>query len=351
MDKEYKQGVDAILNDAVSRPWQYSFYSLTRLVNAQYSTLPLLGRAKKPKNERLKYGQYPSMTFSPREISSIEHKGDHYKISLFSLGVLGPNSVLPLHYTEIIKDSIENRKDRTLANFLDIFHHRYISLIYRTWAQSKPVVSLDRKKEDYFSENIAKLVGLRVCEQENSLLPMHARLAMVPHLIHEGKSPENLEASLNHFFAVPIKLEEFQLHWLKLDESDTTKLGMIRQSSYLEEGAVLGGEVPDCQSKIRLVIGPMSLKKYMRFTPDGEDFAVLVEIVRSFVGVELTWDVKLTADNKEAHPVELGGNDRLGWSTWLGDDPEKEIAVGMTFEPELYMQERTTERGMHYAEA
>ena len=344
MTENSNEKVNAIFNDAVNQPWQYSFYSLVRLVNAQYANLPLLGKAKKPKHENLRFGQYPALTFAPREIAHIKRENEHYKISVFGLGMLGPNGALPLHYTEIVKDGVENRKDNTLANFLDMFHHRYISLMYYAWAQSKPVVSLDRKKEDYFSSNLAKLIGIDAREQEKSVLPLHARFSMIPHLIHEAKTPENLEASLNQFFSVPIKLEEFQMHWLKLEENDTTRLGFIRQSSYLEEGAVLGGEVPDCQSKFRLTIGPMSLQKYMRFTPNGEDFLVLVEIVRSFIGFELVWDIKLTADNREAHAVQLGENDRLGWSTWLGDDPDKEIAVGMTFEPELYMSNRTTFR-------
>jgi type VI secretion system protein ImpH len=44
-------------------------------------------------------------------------------------------------------------------------------------------------------------------------------------------------------------------------------------------------------------------------------------------------------EQEEATPVQLGGSQGLGWSTWLGgkqSDQKPEPVVGMVFEPEQY---------------
>lgn len=327
----------AELSKAETKPWEHSFYQLLRLVDARHPNAPKMGQALKPQHELLRLGQLPSLVFAPREIAKIDHATKKPRIRLFGLGMLGPNGSLPIHFTEQARDSLENKKDSTLVNFLDIFHHRYLSFMYRAWAQSQSTVQLDRKNEETFSQYIGFLTGIDPKESKNSILPTHARLSHAPHTTREIRNPEGIEATLNYFFGVPFKVQEFFLHWLKLEEEDCCKLGEPRLSSYLGQGAVLGKEIPDCQSKFKLTIGPMSLENYMRFTPNGEDFLVLVELVRSFIGYEFIWEVELIVKAEEAHPANTSGEDRLGWSTWLGEDNTRTQAVGMTLEPELYM--------------
>jgi type VI secretion system protein ImpH len=62
--------------------------------------------------------------------------------------------------------------------------------------------------------------------------------------------------------------------------------------------------------------------------------------VRAFVGLEYKWVLKLLVEQDEAAPLQLGGDQGLGWSTWLGakkPDKSTEPVVGMVFEPEQYM--------------
>lgn len=66
-------------------------------------------------------------------------------------GMLGPNGPLPLHLTEYARSRSIHAGDQTLVRFLDIFHHRFMALFYRAWAQAQPTVSLDRPGEDRFS--------------------------------------------------------------------------------------------------------------------------------------------------------------------------------------------------------
>ncbi len=52
------------------------------------------------------------------------------------------------------------------------------------------------------------------------------------------------------------------------------------------EGAMLGEQVPDRQYRFRIVIGPLGIDEYLRFTPRGEDLLRLIDWVRSSLGHE-----------------------------------------------------------------
>jgi type VI secretion system protein ImpH len=64
---------------------------------------------------------------------------------------------LPLHLTEYARDRARNADDPTLARFLDIFHHRTLSLFYRAWANSRPTLSFDRPQADRFAAFLGAL--------------------------------------------------------------------------------------------------------------------------------------------------------------------------------------------------
>ena len=75
-------------------------------------------------------------------------------------GLLGPNGPLPLHITEYARERMRHAGDQTLSRFLDIFHHRFVTLFYRAWAQAQPHVNHDRPAEDRFASYVGAFVGL-----------------------------------------------------------------------------------------------------------------------------------------------------------------------------------------------
>jgi len=72
----------------------------------------------------------------------------------------------------------------------------------------------------------------------------------------------------------------------------------------------------------------------------GGDLPSLIEWVRAFVGYEYVWDVALQLNPRSASPARIGGEQRLGWSTWLGQSGDDQPVTGMVFEPENYAAKR-----------
>lgn len=119
------------------KAWEQGFVPLLRRLAAQHDELPPVGCAQRPQQEAFKLGQTASLTFAPREIAELSTTASgKLFIKLFGLGMLGPNGPLPLHMTEQVRERVQSRRDHTLNNFLDLFHHRALSHQYRAWAQA-----------------------------------------------------------------------------------------------------------------------------------------------------------------------------------------------------------------------
>ncbi|GHT95792.1 hypothetical protein AGMMS49545_19340 [Betaproteobacteria bacterium] len=325
------------LSKAAESPWRFSFAALMRYLSARYPDIPEVGHALLPRQEFFRLGQRPSLVFAPREISDIDLHPETPRIRLFSLGMMGPNGPLPIHFTEIAKDRQENRKDQTLIDFLDIFHHRYLTLFYRAWAQSQSAAGLDRPREEHFSRYIAWLGGDELEETRNSPLPSHARLAASSHLIREARNPDGIAATLSHYLGVQVEVQEFVHHWIAIAAEERNQLGKPSLSSILGTGMIIGEMVPDQQHSFCLLIGPLDLSEYLWFLPNGKDLRVLIEWVRAFIGFEYEWTIQLNIRTESAPVTQLGATQRLGWTTWLGKERKKNVVTGMVFEPEYYM--------------
>jgi type VI secretion system protein ImpH len=326
----------ALIAHLEAEPWRYGFIALMRRINANPIIDPV-GTAALATTETFRLGQKPSLIFAPREIAEATLKDGRLRIRLFSLGMLGPNGPLPIHVTEIAREREESRRDPTLSNFLDIFHHRSLSLMFRAWKWSQSAASLDRADDDHFSFYVASLVGDGRRRERPFPLASHARLSAAPHLVRQSRNPAGLRSTLEHYFGVPVEIREFELHWMAIEPGRESRLGGDRMSSCVAMGATLGQMVPDRRHRFRIVLGPLEIDQYHRFTPQGGDLLKLIEFVRVFTGREYSWELELRLKPQSATPVVMGGPQQLGWSSWLGHSPEEHPITGMRFEPENYL--------------
>lgn len=328
----------ALMHQLQAEPWRYGFFALMRQINANSGVAPV-GTARLPDEELFRVGQKPSLIFAPREIAQAKLQSGKLHIRLYGLGMTGPNGPLPIHVTEIAREREELRQDPTLSNFLDIFHHRSLTLLYRAWARSQSTVNLDRPEHDRFSVYVAALSGHRQRHERRWPLPAHVRLSAAPHLVRQPRNVDGLRSMIAHHFGVPVRIEANVFHWMPVESAELCRMGEERMSSYIGSGAVLGEQMPDRQYRFQIVIGPLDIDAYHGFTPRGTDLLRLIECVRAFIGKQYSWELKLLIKPQGATPAVMGGPEQLGWSSWLGESPTEKPVVGMRFEPELYLRQ------------
>jgi type VI secretion system protein ImpH len=237
------------------------------------------------------------------------------------MGLTGPLGVLPYDYTLLVAER-ERARDHALGDFLDIFHHRIISLFYRAWLKNRPTVSYEKGSEDRLSQHLLHLMGQGMEAGDRALPPLQRTLLFyVGLLAPQARSAVALERMLEDVFDVPVEVEQFVGGWYPLPESDQCAVGEdVEYSTQLGLGVVAGDEVWDQQTRVRIRLGPLPADKYAEFLPTGSAHALLRWLVRHFSHDAFHFDVQLVLDRDAVGGCVLGDPDKrqpLGWSTWV----------------------------------
>lgn len=310
-------------------PYNYDFFWAVRLLECVHPENPKVGESLRPADETFRFSQQASLAFAPSTLSNFEigKEGKASRMEVLFFGLFGPNGPLPLHLTDYARDRLRNSDDSTFTRFTDIFHHRFLSLFYRCWANARPAVNFDRPASDRFANYIGAIGGYGMPSlRARDDMPDMAKFYYAAWMSGQTKNAEGLRSILADFFKLPVRIEEFIGHWMTLPEDARFRLGESRETGALGMTAILGEAVWDCQSKFRIILGPLSLIDYQRFLPGGTGLKHLKSIVRNFIGDELSWDINLILRKNEIPELRLGTQRQLGWTTKLADgEPDKDM--------------------------
>jgi type VI secretion system protein ImpH len=241
-------------------------------------------------------------------------------------GLLGTAGILPTFYTAVAIERLIAR-DETFRDFVDIFQHRVLSLFYRAWEKYRFAIPYERQNEDSVSPILADLIGLgteglrsRQEVADEDLLGYAGLLGQVP------RSMSALQQILADYFSVPVEVIPFSGTWRKIEPAAISRLSETRSRyEQLGMGTVLGDEVWDEQSVVRVRIGPLRLDQYRQFLPDGDAFRPLRAIQKFFCGEDFDVELQLVLDRRDVPRCGLGVEDqiepRLGWISWMFSKP------------------------------
>jgi type VI secretion system protein ImpH len=233
-------------------------------------------------------------------------------------GALGP---LDMPTTELIIERAA-KKDTALKDFLDIFNHRLISLLYRIRKMHRIGLEDEPPGQDKISKYLFSIIGLgtnglrgRMSVSDRSLLHYAGLLSQQP------RSLVGLELILSDYFKVRAKGQQFVGQWYALDEEQCTRIGeKSGQNHVLGEGAVvLGKRVWDRQAKIEIRLGPLTYEQFLNFIPNSWGYRALCDLTRFYLGDTLEVSFRLVLKGEEIPPPVLGMTDepRLSWTAWL----------------------------------
>ncbi len=120
------------------------------------------------------------------------------------------------------------------------------------------------------------------------------------------------------YFDVPVEIEQFVGAWYPVDEESQCCLG--ENGSYSEQlgfGAVVGDEIWDQQSRVRIQLGPLTLEQYVDFLPGHEGHRQLRSLTQFYASGEYDMEVQLILRKEEVPVCELKAREERGRS-WAG---------------------------------
>lgn len=329
---------DHLIARLVESPYAFGFFRAVRLLECHFKNAPRVGTAVRLKDEWIRFGQKPSLAFAPSSLDQFDAPGEGpARMFVQFLGLLGPNGPLPTHVTEFVLGRIIGSKDRTHARFLDVFNHRFVSLLYRAWAVAQKTADFDRPEESRFVAYIGSLFGIGMESLlKRDSVPDRAKLFFSGRLACQTRNAEGLQAIIEGFFGIRTVIEEFSGFWMRIPDSNQCRLGESPRTGSLGVNAIAGTKKYETQLKFRIRMGPMKLSDLERILPGGASFKRLKDWVMNYVGYELRWDVQCVVRADEVPAACLGRAGRLGLSCWTRSVAPTKDAEDPIFDPENY---------------
>lgn len=237
------------------------------------------------------------------------------------LGLAGALGPLDMPTTELIIERLV-QNDTALKDFLDIFNHRLIALLYQIRKMHRIGLEYKAPGQDKISQYLFSIIGMgtdgllwRMQVRDRSLLHYAGLLAQ------EQRSLVGLERILSDYFQIKVKGHQFTGQWYDLDASQWTRIGYEGQNQVLGRTAVVAGtRVWDAQAKLELHLGPLTYAQFREFIPTGWGFRSLCDLTRFYLGDTLDVSFHLILKGAEVPATRLStaaDGPRLGWTSWL----------------------------------
>jgi type VI secretion system protein ImpH len=322
----------ALMAALEAEPQRFELFQALRRIECAFRERPRLGEAIRPADEPVRLSQEPAVAFAERPIAGLIPGGEGPpRLVNRAFGVFGPNGPLPLHLTEYARDRLRNSGDRTLARFLDVFHHRMLTLFYRAWADAEPSVSRDRPAADRFAVYVGSLFGMGLpSTRDRDLVSDATKLYYAGLLARQTRNADGLAAMVGDHFGVTARVEEFMGEWVEMPVGSRSRLG--KANCTLGVDALVGTKAFIRAGKFRVTLGPLSREEFDAFLPGAARLPRLASLVHAYAGDELAWDLKLKLAHPEWRPMTLGRS-RLGWDSWIGLRPSAWQRAEFVFDP------------------
>ncbi len=309
----------------------FEFVQVMRLLMRLYPDREAVGGWGVPSREVVRLSVPPTLAFPPSEIAKLDLPSadeadashtDQPRMSVRFLGLTGPQGVLPHVYTEHAAARARVR-DTAFRDFLDLFHHRALSLFYRAWERHRTTVAAERGDEDRLRSHLLDLAGagtpgvLRQSGVPADTIAYYAGL-----LALRTRPAAGLAQLVSDFFEVAATIEQFVGEWQPLRAAGQLCLGADDEDGRLGS-AVVGDAIFDPLARVRLRLGPLTRSQFNSFLPGGRDHEPLRQLARLYADDQVGVEAQLVLARDEIPAVALGvaGAATLGFGTWLRSRP------------------------------
>jgi type VI secretion system protein ImpH len=299
--------------------YRFDFFQAVKLLEALRPQAEPMGDGVDPAREAVRFRSTVRLDFPASDVEEVAPPSDEEspaEMQVNFLGLAGAEGPLPLPFVETILERVR-QKDTGLRDFLDIFNHRLVSLMYRGRKAHLPALTSTPPDQGAVAGYLFSLIGLGQPPLRHRLRVPDAGLLFYAGLLcQRPRSAVGLERILADFFQVGVRVRQLTGTWREIEPDECTTIGSSGKNQTLGQGAVLGKRVWDQQGAFEIQLGPLSLARFEDFLPGGSAYGPLRDLIRFYVGLEFDFSVRLTVEASEVPESHLGVA-KLGWISWL----------------------------------
>ena len=335
-----------LLERLLGRTERFDFFQAVWLLERYRPGQALAGLRGPVAAERLRFRPALSMGFPSTDVGGLVQFHDpsqserNYLLEVRFLGLYGVSTPLPLHYSVDLWHTVERgvsaptEEDVVAADqlpaappdtsptrdFLDVFHHRLISLFYRAWLKYRYDRQFGQANRDALTNYLLQFIG---CPAEFGPLTLGVEpirlLRYAGALTQRPRSATTLRGVLEDYLAgTPVIVREFIGQWLTLDENDLNRVGQI--NSGLGVDLTIGEQVYDLSGAFCLSFGPVSWDGYRALAPGGALFSQIRAITKLYCRDPLAFNIEVRLEAGAVPETQLTSDDRsgrLGLTSWV----------------------------------
>src|SRR5215510_226996 len=215
---------------------RFDFFQAVRLLEIIHNGERLVppGQSADPAKEIVHFRSVVKLDFPSSDVEQVKRKQDIPKreqpkapaeMAVNFLGLAGCLGALDIPSTELVLQRTSHN-DKAPRDFLDIFNHRLVSLLYRIRKHHRVGLGSATPGDDQIARYLYSLIGMgtprlqgRMHVRDRALLYYAGILAQQP------RSMAGLERILTDYFQVEVKTTQFVGKWCELEEDQWTRIG------------------------------------------------------------------------------------------------------------------------------
>jgi type VI secretion system protein ImpH len=316
-----------LIRRVLDRPQSYELFQLLHLIDRASDDNAPVGHQGPVSREALRLRPAMSFGFPAADIDRAEWTEPQHaeigrlRVTTTFLGLYGSDSPLPAHFTEALMGADD---DDIVRSFIDLFHHRILSFLFRCWTKYRYDVTFRANASDQISHVNLSLLGIGTASTADTLDVSPVQLFRYAGIYSQRpRSAAGLSGLLRDYFkGITVRVEQCVGRWLPIDPVQQNRLGSTNCS--LGSDFLIGERIRDHSGKFRVHLGPVDFDTYTGFLPGGRAMGDLNELVRFYTGDPLDFDLAVTLRGDDVPDTQLGGEGfigRLSWTTWSKSGP------------------------------
>ena len=342
----------------LARGWEFDFFQAAWLLERCLKSRAPIGGRGPLADEGLRFRPDHQLGFPATDLRRVAAREEpdpgqsFFQLDVTFMGLYGVATPLPLHYAIDVLRAVDQAPtvapsalppdpDRPgpavgqlveppVRSFLDIFHHRLISLFYRAGNKYRYDRVFGLPGRDAVTDYLFWLIGCPRSYDRATLGVDPVRLIRYAGILtQQPRSAATLEGLLVDYWEnIPIECLQFDGRWLTLATTDLNRLGTA--NSRLGVDLTVGEQVFDLGGAFRVAAGPVDWPTYVSFLPDGERFLQTRSLTRLYSLDPLAFSIEVRLRAGEVPETRLsstGEAGRLGYTSWVRTQEVGETSV------------------------